>query len=1093
MQNNDNIAKPGYVKFIWSVASEANFDFLVVCIDKTTCDVQNSDLRISGTVNWTAVTLPVGQGSHTVRWAYIKDTATGVTDNADVDDIVFYSNSGNLAIKDSLTIGSTLAIGLLDVSNSSGANLHLGVNGNLGLGTTKATLRLEIADGSAKMNSLFLAGNNQLSSYNSFNNSFINSKFGLGTNNLQRITSNGNLTNIGSIDAGQLSLSIGGTFASPLVYTVGSTSIGSATGDLNGDGYKDIVVTNRNSANVSVLMNNRNGTFAAAVNYTAGTSPRSVAITDLNGDGKGDLIVTNRTSYTMSVLMNNGDGTFGTKTDYSINDNPIEMTINDFNGDGHMDVAIVVDTSELLYVFINSGNGIFNPYRAYSVGTGTGDIASGDLNGDNKPDLVFSNSTYARMVILMNKGDGTFNPRIEQSMSAAVNSINIGDFNGDGKNDAVGGISGGIYLWLNNGTGTLSYIGSTIPSITYNYDIATEDINSDGKIDLVSANYTSNTISVFLNTGVSPFFGSRTAYSTTGNAYSLNVNDLNNDGKKDLIVPNFNGSQVNVLFNNPTSVINTNAAGNVGFGTTAPGTYKVNIVGTGYLSAASWTYGSDIRLKENIQYYSDTGLNALDLINQLKPASFDYINGSKNEDGFIAQEVQAVLPKLVTTDEKGMLGLKTTNLIPYMVKATQELNSKLNLTSTGEINVDMNISPEVLSSLGYNGTKNEIENATYSLTDNTGKVVNSITQFGQIAAAKIKTGFLSATNIVTKNLVTEKLVTPKATIEELTSNNIEVTDTLKTENLVAKDATVSTLYADNIISKEGSIGSIMTEKVTALREEIKKLISNNNEATSSSTTLTGTSIMSQSSNWSMDIASDSAKISGDLSLTNNLIVGSKLMVNGDTQLGNAFITGTFTAGEIAIKDNFIETTNTAFYIQPSNTGSVHIMGDTLVIAENGEVQINGNLKITGSLMANLITADEIQTKKLTSINIGSSTIATNEIKIATDSAQSTIIAESGFGALATSSAQLSSNATAGTATLPAGKTEIIIHNEKINTNSMVYLTPVGSTKNQVPYIKTKFISPTPTQVGVTQSDSYFTIALDDSLTQDVEINWWIIN
>ena len=237
----------------------------------------------------------------------------------------------------------------------------------------------------------------------------------------------------------------------------------------------------------------------------------------------------------------------------------------------------------------------------------------------------------------------------------------------------------------------------------------------------------------------------------------------------------------------------------------------------------------------------------------------------------------------------------------------------------------------------------------------------------------------------------------------------------------------------------------------------------------------------------MNIASDSAKITGDLELGNNLIVGAKLTVQGDTQLGNAFISGTFTAGEIAIKDNFIETTNTALYIQPSQTGSVHIMGDTLVIAEDGNIQINGNLTVSGSLMANLIVADQIQANKLTANEVSS-----NEIKIATDSAQ-TIIAESGFGTIATSSAKLTSNATAGTATLPAGKTEIVITNNKITANSMVYLTPVGSTNNQVPYIKTKMVYSEAELLADPTLQNYFTIALDNYLDKDIDINWWIIN
>jgi hypothetical protein len=422
------------------------------------------------------------------------------------------------------------------------------------------------------------------------------------------------------------------------------------------------------------------------------------------------------------------------------------------------------------------------------------------------------------------------------------------------------------------------------------------------------------------------------------------------------------------------------------------------------------------------------------------------------------------------------------------------------ITEGGEIQTNYNVSPEILTSLGYDGAKNEIEAAQYSLTDSAGNIITRIGQYGQLFAAKINAGLISTENLVAKNLIANKIITndlvsPKANIDHLTATDIQTTSltatdiqttSLDTTDLTAKTATISTLYADNIISKQGSIGDLMTAKVSALRDELKQLVETNRDA-SQSGTITGSSIMSQSSAWSMNIASNSAKITGDLELGNNLIVGAKLTVNGDTQLGNAFVSGTFTAGEIAIKDNFIETTNTALYIQPSQTGSVHIMGDTLVIAEDGNIQINGNLTVSGSLMANLITADEIQANKLTAAEINS-----NEIKIATDSAQ-TIVAESGFGAIATSSAKLTSNATAGTATLPAGKTEIVITNNKITANSMVYLTPVGSTNNQVPYIKTKMVYSEAELAADPTLQNYFTISLDNYLDRDIDINWWIIN
>ncbi|MFH1319684.1 MAG: tail fiber domain-containing protein, partial [Bacteroidota bacterium] len=113
-------------------------------------------------------------------------------------------------------------------------------------------------------------------------------------------------------------------------------------------------------------------------------------------------------------------------------------------------------------------------------------------------------------------------------------------------------------------------------------------------------------------------------------------------------------------------------SGNVGIGTTDPGTYKCYINGTGYLNSSAWVYASDIRLKENISYIQ-SGLN---VIEQLKPVKFDYINGEKKQVGFIAQDVQKTLPDIVTEGANGMLGMKTDAIIPYLVKAIKELKQE---------------------------------------------------------------------------------------------------------------------------------------------------------------------------------------------------------------------------------------------------------------------------------------------------------------------------------------------------------------------------------------------------------------------------------
>ena len=73
----------------------------------------------------------------------------------------------------------------------------------------------------------------------------------------------------------------------------------------------------------------------------------------------------------------------------------------------------------------------------------------------------------------------------------------------------------------------------------------------------------------------------------------------------------------------------------------------------------------------------------LKLINQLNPITYNWKDESLNNNniGFIAQEVQEVLPEITEDyDIKGekYLGMRTTDLIPYLVKSIQELSKELN-------------------------------------------------------------------------------------------------------------------------------------------------------------------------------------------------------------------------------------------------------------------------------------------------------------------------------------------------------------------------------------------------------------------------------
>ena len=95
---------------------------------------------------------------------------------------------------------------------------------------------------------------------------------------------------------------------------------------------------------------------------------------------------------------------------------------------------------------------------------------------------------------------------------------------------------------------------------------------------------------------------------------------------------------------------------------------------------------SDERLKTNIK---DSKINALDTINQIKLREFDFKNdkyGQHRDIGYVAQELKEVVPECVIAvpqDEKitgynELYQIEDKHLIPYIIKAIQEISDKLN-------------------------------------------------------------------------------------------------------------------------------------------------------------------------------------------------------------------------------------------------------------------------------------------------------------------------------------------------------------------------------------------------------------------------------
>jgi hypothetical protein len=83
-------------------------------------------------------------------------------------------------------------------------------------------------------------------------------------------------------------------------------------------------------------------------------------------------------------------------------------------------------------------------------------------------------------------------------------------------------------------------------------------------------------------------------------------------------------------------------------------------------------HSSDINLKKDI----NTLTNCCDIVSNLNPVEFKWIKDHKDSVGFIAQEVEQVIPSIVNTQDKYKV-LEETKIIAYLVGAIQELDKEL--------------------------------------------------------------------------------------------------------------------------------------------------------------------------------------------------------------------------------------------------------------------------------------------------------------------------------------------------------------------------------------------------------------------------------
>ncbi|MFD8141885.1 FG-GAP-like repeat-containing protein [Streptomyces sp. NPDC059708] len=216
-----------------------------------------------------------------------------------------------------------------------------------------------------------------------------------------------------------------------------------AVGDFDEDGKQDLVTSNTNTNNATVVLGNGDGTFGAATRFAlgAGSGPQGIAAADLNGDGHQDLVTSNNTSGTLSVLLGDGHGGFAAPSSVSAGVAlPSKLKLADVNEDGKQDAVLVAPgTPGNIAVLLGDGSGGFGAASLLSAGSNLTSASVADMNGDGHVDLVASSAGSNEVVVLEGNGAGAFAAPLAFGLNGGLNpqAVAVADLDGDGRPDVV--------------------------------------------------------------------------------------------------------------------------------------------------------------------------------------------------------------------------------------------------------------------------------------------------------------------------------------------------------------------------------------------------------------------------------------------------------------------------------------------------------------------------------------------------------------------------------------------------------------------------------------------------------------------------------
>ncbi len=283
-----------------------------------------------------------------------------------------------------------------------------------------------------------------------------------------------------------------------------------AIGDMDKDGYADLVIASHDSYSILILRGDGKGNFTVSsdsVIMKKGNHPHThgLGIGDFNGDSYLDIVTANNADNDITVMLNNGSGGFapGSGSPFPVSPSPYPLTVGDVNSDGHLDIVSTSthESSRVLTLLLGNGRGHFGrsdiPLRTASPWF----VSIGDINKDRIPDMVITHSERSELTVLIGSESAHFTEVTGSPFNLGNSAwhVAISDLNRDGNPDVLAAANNGVRVMLGDGSGQFVAAPNS-PFLTGKgtWHLAVSDINGDGKSDVVTSNLESNNLSVLL-------------------------------------------------------------------------------------------------------------------------------------------------------------------------------------------------------------------------------------------------------------------------------------------------------------------------------------------------------------------------------------------------------------------------------------------------------------------------------------------------------------------------------------------------------------------------------------------------------------------